>query len=536
MRGPRSKAGGASPSAMSVPVPSWQRPEGLIDLRLGTIVETLMLAGRRAALRSLVENVLVSVTVGLALFCALALANWVLGGLSPLLSLEWLALPAWLTDAAPSPIPYHLAAALFVSIATLLTLEILRYSRSRGIIGLAVAADRRFAAAERLSTALTLARRGSTGGVVGEALIQDALRWSQKVNEDELVPWRLPRTAMAIPGLVLLAVLLAWLPQAIGDDDSPAPANPSQVEAQAPEPEPERLALAEDIRAIAAIIAQDGRSRNDLEIQGIAGELNELGREVATNPELDAGAIANELERLRELAAGAYDRVGLDEEDAGNNARLIQNALNEVDQDADVMAGAEFGEDQQPAPPADDNAEIGGIGLQGGELPEGAPMVAPPGTEVDPQNLNNTDAPGIVQAEPIGAPPLANYDTPYDEDVPIDRPMPEEGELIGVGDGFEGDVAGLGAADLFGPDGEILVPGDTEGEFVLVDEDPADGRMIRLNLPPIAELMAVDGETLAEGDGWRQFDEQEVQRTTVPAEARAAVGRYFETLSAGEAE
>lgn len=532
---PRGRLGGASPAALQTPAPNWTSADGLADQRFAGFVGTLRRARRRAGTRALLESVLLGVVIGLALFCLLTASNWILAGLSPAFSFEWLALPNWLVDLADAPIPHHIVVSAIAALAAFLALETIRYRRHSDVDGMAIAADRRYEAAERLSTAMGLARRREATGVVGEALMVDALAWAERVDERHLVPWRVPTLALAIPVLLVLALGLVWLSQIETDSIAVAPSAPP-AEAAVPAVEPDRVELAADLRAIAAILAQDGRSRSDPILQGIASELNDLGREVATNSELEAATLATELERLRDLAEGAYERIGLGEEDAGNNARLIQNALDEVAVDAAPLAAANPEETPPAAPPEEDDGRQA-VGLDGGEHAPGGAVIPPAGLDVDVEDLaGDNDAPGVVQANPRGAAPLVDYDTPYDDGGLGDRALPQEGELIGVGDGFAGDQAGLGQAELFGPDGTPITPGEIAGQVVLVDDDPANGRMIRLNLPPIADLMGVDGEGLDDADGWRQFDEQEVQRAAVPAAAREAVGRYFQAMNAGQAE
>ena len=125
---------------------------------------------------------------------------------------------------------------------------------------------------------------------------------------------------------------------------------------------------------------------------------------------------------------------------------------------------------------------------------------------------------------------------PYEEGDIGGVPAPAEGELIGAGEGLGDDRPGIGDAALFGPDGRPIDPALVVGEMMLIDPDPADGRMLRFNLPPIEQLMGVAADGLEAGDGWRAFNEQEVKRAEVPAQDREVVGRYFQAIMAGPGE
>jgi hypothetical protein len=128
------------------------------------------------------------------------------------------------------------------------------------------------------------------------------------------------------------------------------------------------------------------------------------------------------------------------------------------------------------------------------------------------------------------------WDDAYYEGDIGNAPTPVEAEIIGAGEGFGGELPGLGAGGnpLVG-DGAPILPGITEGEMLLADPDPGNGRMITLNLPPLEELMAVGADGLQIG-AWRAFIEQQVARGTIPAEDLEAVGRYFQAILAETGE
>ncbi len=535
--GVRGDAGSGRPSDLSAVGAARGRSDGASDPRFDDLIAVLRRAKQRASLLQFAENLATAIALGLAVFCLLALVHRVMPGLAPIVGFEWLTLPAWLADIGAPPLPQHVLVAVIAGIAALIASEYLLYRRRTvGIDRMAVAADRRYGTAERLSTALALARKSDRNGVVGEALLNDALKRAGTVDESSLVPFRVPRPAIAIPVLTVAAILLALWPQPEPRAQSTADLPRTSAAAQAADLE--RLEVAANLQAVAAVLAQDGETRNDPVLQGIANELNELGLLVAANSDINAGDLANELERLRDLTAGAYERAGVGDRDPANQTRLVEGALEEFRQ-------TEFGENtgdtavapegpQAPQLPTDEDGNAPEVAtIDAGE--DGGAQAPLGGMDVAADDIDPADGAPAANANPIRGNQTTDYDNPYDEVEPTTRAMPDEAELIGVGEGYEGDVAGLGGADLWGEAGAIT-PIGVDGEFVLEDEDPANGRMIRLNLPPIAELMGVDAGELAEGDGWRQLAEQEVQRTIIPAQARDAVGRYFQTLTPGTAE
>ncbi len=512
----------------SVPVAS---PHG----RLAGVVENLVRARRRSDVTTFLHGATTSLVIGLALFCLLELMYGVLGGLAPLLSFEWLSVPAWLADWRPGAVPQHLVIAVIGGVAALIVAQFTAISRRPGVGSMAQAADRRFALDERLSTALELAHAPTSSvGVVGEALLQDAARHSEVVDTRRLAPIRLPKRAFAVPILAAIAVLIANSPPTPLLESSPTRASSTDAVAVTMT-EAERLDIAGDLRSIAAILAQDGEERADPVLQAIASELNRLGFELEANPQADRAGLADELERLLDLAAEAYARAGVGEDDAGNHARLVQTALNEVDPERAAAAADAAALNPELAEEAANDFEmpLEGVALEGGDLGDGNALALPPGLVVWADQITPGEGAGI-RAEIRGG--LGEDDNPYEEGDIGGVPAPAEGELIGAGEGLGDDRPGIGDAALFGPDGRPIDPALVVGEMMLIDPDPADGRMLRFNLPPLEQLMGVATDGLEAGDGWRAFNEQEVKRAEVPAQDREVVGRYFQAIMAGPGE
>ena len=210
-----------------------------------------------------------------------------------------------------------------------------------------------------------------------------------------------------------------------------------------------------------------------------------------------------------------------------NYAQLVDDAIRAIDPGRyEVVNEAGTGPEAAPQEGVFDagNVAEGNVPVDGVlQLPEGPDVVADAVTVVEGANV-----PRELQHE--------WGDNPYDEGDPEDFAVNPEVEIIGLGEGVGGNLAGLGAAELGGVPGARIVPGATEGELLLIDPNPGNGRMIQLDLPPLAELLPVDTEGLEAGGLWQPFQEAEVERTVIPAADLEAVGRYFQTITAERTE
>jgi hypothetical protein len=498
------------------------------DSRLDDLVATLSRARSRETARALIYGALASLTLALGLFVLLQLLYWLLGGLSPILSFEWLSVPAWMADWGPAPLAQHIVVAVAGGIAALAVSFVTVLSRPSPIGRMARAADRAFAAEERFSTALELARSNNRRiGVVGEALLRDAAKRAYDVDARKLTPIRFGWQILALPVLaVIAAVIIASPPSPI----APAGSGTTGARTGAPVPSTdfttdERLDAAGDIRSIAAILAQDGQARSDPVLQAVANELNALGNTLGADVGMTRGEVGDALERLAMAAADAYAAAGVGAEENANYAQFVDDALRAIDPGRYVVDNDAGERVEAEAENAFDFGTVAGANVPSdGEalvLPEGPPANAEAMEAVEGANV-----PRELQRE---------WDNPYNDDYGDDFAVNPEVEVIGLGEGVGGNMAGLGAAELGGVPGAPIAPGVTEGELLLVDPDPGNGRMIQLDLPPFAELMAVDTEGLEIGL-WRALQEQQVDRGAVPAADLEAVGRYFQALMAERAE
>jgi hypothetical protein len=464
------------------------------------------------------------------------------GDLAPWLAFGGLGVPDWLATIAPPPIAQHLVIAALFAIAGVAASGITALRGKPWVTSMARAADRRFRLDECMSTALEVAsgsvRKGS--GVVGDALLKSAEARTGTVDAQTRC-----RCAAAL-----------CLRRAAPDRHrGPADARPpppifeeafgavrtggtfitgSDLTARRAPGHRRRL------HAIAAILRQDEAARRP-DLADHRRRPRSPRRPVETDPTADRGAIGNALERYLGLTGEAYARAGEAAGTARDLSRLLETALAEFDPARAAEAATNIGT-EPPPPQATPGAE--GMDMpfeavvlhdEGGLDPAGDGAV-PPGLTVNPNQLGIGEGPGNW-AE-AGEAPEYDMEEAYGPEGPGGRPAGDPaagggGEIVGAAEGA-GDVAGLGGATLFGPGGEPLDPIAIAGQMLLQDRN-RDGRRIQVNLPPLTQLMDVNGGGLTAG-AWRNFMERQVTRAPLPAYDRDVVMRYFDAMMRERAE
>jgi hypothetical protein len=265
---------------------------------------------------------------------------------------------------------------------------------------------------------------------------------------------------------------------------------------------------------------------------------NRLDNGTATNH----NEVYDELARLNNLTAAAYQRAGERAGGDGDQSRLVQAALENFDPTR-VAAEAEAARRALQPPPAQANPEAADVDvpfearvLRGGETEGAGEAGVAPGMGVRAEDINQT--PGVPgnRADLVGDMDGITPEDIYGPEGPDGPggavPAPAGGEMVGLAGGAEaGDVAGVGGAALFG-NGNPIAAITAAGEMMLEDRNPAGGRHIILDLPPLAQLLGVDGAPPGAG-GWENRTEQQVTRTPVPVPDREVIQRYFDALMAG---
>ncbi|MGV8841178.1 MAG: hypothetical protein ACWA6X_12860 [Bauldia sp.] len=498
------------------------------DHRLYGLVARLTRARQRAVFGRYVQGLALGVLTALAVFSGLQILSGLFGD-------------SWPGAAGANPILPHIAIALASGVVAFVAAAVVASRTKPWLTTLARSADRRFALEETMSTALEFGSGGSQS-VITEALIQRAQRRTPEVDAGRLVPFGLPRWMIyAAPALAVLAIALAFVrPPAVLENAFEGFGG--GVDAT-PVTDIERVQTAANLHAIAAIIRQDGEQRADPTLQTLAAQMEDLANR------LDAGTAANhnevydELARLNDLTAAAYQRAGERAGGTGDQSRLTQAALENFDP-ARVAREAEAARQAalQPPPPqanpeaADVDVPFEARVLRGGETEGAGAAGVAPGMGVRAEDINPAAGVPGNRADLLGPTDGIQIEDVYGPDGP-DGPggavgAPAGGEMVGLAGGAEaGDIAGVGGAELFGAANPIAAIA-AAGEMMLEDRNPAGGRHIILNLPPLAQLMGVDGAAPGAG-GWENRAEQQVTRTPVPVPDREVIQRYFDAMMAG---
>lgn len=491
----------------------------------GRLSERLGLAQRRAVLRRTLLGVVVAANAGLVAFIVLG-AGYLLAGRPA----------SWLfatvdpngTGLAGS-IGRNALGALVLGVVVFLGRAVADRRAQGGLAGHARAADRSFAGRERFSTALEVAGDPRGLSAVARALLDDVEDRAAAIDPRALVSLRLPPSVIAgtALSLFLAAAILVALSAARG-------ATPPAAMPDAPPPailaEPERAEVVEEIRRVAAALAEDAERRDDAYLGAIARELERLGETLVAEPAPDRADIAADLARLRANTADAYDRAGEAAGGAGNLTRLMDEALRDLAEgprDAVRAAAAEPGTPPAPAEAGTEGALPDGRGPDGAGTPPAPPGVLPTAPP-PPTGAGETDDLYELEARNVAAAEAQRRAA---------RNQQQPGELAaavpigaaadaGIG---EGDMAGRGVRPLdAGVVTEFATPPAIEGEMILEDGRAGDGRRLRVEAPPEGQAAAAlaAGE-LTDGRGWRRLPEQEVTRTPVRPEDAGVLVRYF---------
>ncbi len=508
-------------------------PNGATDARLAGVLERLGRARQRTAYGTFVTIATGGVLIALTLFCLLELMHGLLGSLAPWLAFENVAVPQWLAAWRPAPVPQHLMLAIDVAVVVMLIAPAVALLRRPEIDRMARAADAKFQLHESVSTALEVAAAPNRhAGVVSQALLQSVQARAASVVPSNLVPVTLPRVALGVPVLIAVAALLSVAP--------PPPLLQEAWGALRASPEvgtftdADRDEAAVTLQAIAAILKQDGEDRADPQIQQIAHDLEQLGKQLATTPGMGIQDLADGLDRLMARATEAYQRVGEQPEAPTNFGRMIGAVATQLgaNRTKTIAAGARAMQ-QQEGWNRPDNPFTGLLTTRdeynGPGRDDPADMVPPAQVLGDAGDGRfGAEGDGIVDAIGDGRAP---DDDVYGPDGPGGGGGPL-GEMVGGADGEgPGDFAGKGTTGKLFADYMARLGLAAEHEVLLQNAAGGGGRRTRFNLPPQmgGENANLGGAPAAAG-GWVQKQEQEVTRTPLPATARDIVSRYFQAL------
>ena len=394
---------------------------------------------------------------------------------------------------------------------------------------LARAAERAFALQERLSTALEVegaSKPETSHDPIRRALFNDAEQHAADIDPQQIVRLRWPRAGFAIPVLAAAAILLQLMPpEIIGlvALRGRAPASvPAGLTAQ------QSAAAAADLRRIVELLGKDADESSDQYLRSIARSLERLGADVERGA-IDRQHLARRLESLVTHARQAYGNGGSTDRRPGSRdlPRQLEAALSDIAGNGDAaIASSRAGEEALRA----DNAVASAA--------ERAPKAAqsPPRRTASvqpPVELAPADRRAAGRGDALKD--LDDYDV-QDPRVEKERAFAEQqrraraaaqsvGAAKDAGQG-DGDRAGEGTRPL-GNGATALNELAPVAQMLLPDQPAGNGRHIRIELPPEANLSDVAPPQLGGNAAWRRMQEQAVEREALAPADRAVVGRYF---------
>ncbi len=473
------------------------------DPRLFGLVGRLEQARHRYTQRAVLNAGLTGLTAVLLSFCVLQLL--------------------YALRAVDVPPPEHVLLALAIGAGATLAVAAFAARRRPSIATLARAAERRFAMRESLSTALEVALIDAPHyGAIGAALLRRAESHAGEIDVRTLVPLTLPRMALGVPVLLLLAVVFATaLPAPVLRDKLGALRTARSADAAMTEQQ--RAQDAADVAAVAAVLRRDGRERGDVELLALAQEVTDLGRRFAADPAMGRETLAENVERLLGATRDAYGR-GADVAAAAQSVARLRGPAPPAgaERSRPVVSVVGNAPAAAGADPAVDRPQVTR------DEPQRTAAALPPPTRA----LPGTRGPGGQRESEA---PAAD---PQDKQADYRDAAPEAGEggggevFGGAGGGAPGDYAGFGTRALVGEALKRLGIA-AGGELLLQNPEGEGGRRTQLGLLPdaTAGVVGAPGQPPLAG-AWRATAEHEVTRTALPVTARDMVGRYFQGIAA----
>ncbi|MCW5714702.1 MAG: hypothetical protein KIT43_09350 [Bauldia sp.] len=505
--------------------------------RLREVTARLVRARRLALIGALAEALAMAVAAGLVTWCLLRLAVAIL----------WIE-----TSAATLASASVTVAGLALAMATISAI-----AEGPSLAALARRADATFLLDERISTAVEVADGPSTP--VTRALLADAEGRARAILPGAILGGRTAGLAFPLLGLALLAalLLLAPLPPA-ASAFRPGPPTASVVLGM-----DEATTLAGELRAIATTIAADAARRDDAFLAAIAAEIGETAQRLEAGEPVERAAIGEDLARLGDYAAMAYERGG---DPAAPVTALSRLAAATAAGTAPRTGPGSAPNGGTPAAPADPlqlspaapPVPAGDPAMPGQADPAGPEAPATPLPETGVRATPAAEITGDAVQEPCnfdaggdcavaaGENPFGlergNVNMPPDPGGAAPPNAPEgpamaEGQLIGpAADAGAGEAvfAGQGTRPLGETPGDDPGTLDDGGAMLLPDRGTGTGDRIRLDMPPPPGGAILIEGALPPGVAWRVLTEVEVARTLLPPAEREIAGRYFDRPAGGE--
>lgn len=371
---------------------------------------------------------------------------------------------------------------------------------------------------EKLSTALELEKRGETRGLIREAQLRDAARTALQLDPRERIPLAPPRGPLAWLGtacLVLAAGVFLQPAGAPGAEPLLADMAPAQTEMGGDE----QARFAAQLQDLAELFGAAEAEEEDPYLKAITRELEQLSQRVA-DENLTREETAAELERLLQHTRTALE-VRETPEQLQDLPDFLEAALQELLEPAEALAEASGEEAGEAA--ADAEAAAPGEGA-GPSLPDLA--------DPDADNSEAATASAAGDAGDSGS----YYEMTLDDETIAElaaRALEQaegapDGEIIGASDesgAGDSQLAGEGTQDLFGEDGAGRLAVEEIEQLDVPQETNPDGRRVRVEVAPEAELTEVRMTPLGQMT-WNRSSETVTEREYLSTGSRSLVARF----------
>ncbi len=399
-------------------------------------------------------------------------------------------------------------------------------------------ADRLFGLSERTSTAFELAGRNNPPSAIGTALLRDAETVAPTIDPRRLAPVRVDRIATILAAAALflaLAVAVRAIVGAVGTD-RPASLPAAGLTAA------DQAQVSEDLRRVAALIADDADKRADPFLQAIARETVALSERVSAGEVVERSQLVAAVDRLARYAGDAYTPAEGARRPPEDLSRLLRDVSENLRAPTQETQTAEIDPSQpagnrpaqapgEPQAGSQESSSSAGEGQEGAETPDGDSLEPVRRGSGEPGDGKPGDAAEEEYLGPdyIVAALRAREEAARKREArgAQEAALAGAAEQAGAGDSR---LAGEGVGPMDGAAPTEVDPFATAGELLLQDEIDSEGRRIRVEVPPQGKPVEIDRGEIVAGD-WRPASESEVSHSIVPPADRNAVARYFRSLA-----
>lgn len=372
----------------------------------------------------------------------------------------------------------------------------------------------------KLSTALELGDKTGTPGPVRQAQLLDAAREASRLDPKQRIPLGVPPRLLAWFGsaAALLTVMLVLQP---GAGPAASSAGPGHVLPDERLTEDEQAAVAANLQELATLFNELDEEEENPYLRAIARQLEELSERVATDG-ATRDETAAELERLLQHTRTVRD-IQETPEQKDRLAELpdfLETALQDLLEPPEMLAdaGTETPEASADSPGSEpgDGAEAS---LQDAPVSDDDDGNAATATAAGEQGESGSYYEVTLDADTIAE--LAERAMEQAESAP-------EGAIIGASDesgAGDSQLAGEGTQDLFGEEhADQLAAGEIE-QLEVPEETNPDGRRVRVEVAPEAELTETRMTPLGRMT-WNRGSGTALQRQQVTTARRSLTARF----------